>query len=382
MPGTRDHRTGAQRRGEAHGQKTARARGRGADLDLVPCAAAVWNPDRTSCELNARAREMTGLSAGGIAEGQQAREWEERIHRRDREAVRAAWERLVSGDGKRMACDYRFFPKGPCGEEVWLREVAARYGNGEGGGQAQTVVSMYLDITDLKAGGSESDGTGGREHTAEVMDGLVHEVQNSLQGISMGVDLVCLEPGERASLEARRVFQKVEQASRLLREAREYFYPASVCLSRGEVDAVVEEVILAMESEWRARGIRVRREATDPGDTVPTFEFDWRQTRRALERVLAFCAALMPDGGQLELRSGRQDMNGEKYAALEARISSATVLRVEEGKVFEPFLRVDSYQAGLSMMLVRRLFEAHRGKISFRKESPQRAAFNLLFPVE
>src|SRR2546427_12882818 len=60
-------------------------------LDHLPCAIALWDPDRSFCLLNAEARRLLGVPKEELAAPILGLD---RIHPQDRAVVAAAWARL------------------------------------------------------------------------------------------------------------------------------------------------------------------------------------------------------------------------------------------------------------------------------------------------
>ena len=226
--------------------------------------------------------------------------------------------------------------------------------------QEQNRVPATSPVPDLLAG-------------REVLERAVHELQNHLQTIGMGLDLLRLTQVD--SLEGKTMVQRIEQASRLLREVREYFCPPELCLSVHSLAAVVREVAEQQQEDWRRQGVRLRVVCRDP---LPALRLDWRQVRNALERVLAFARALLPQGGELEIAARLRERGGQRYIEFKVSSFAATALEVEETDIFQPFLQVSTYQTGLSLVLVRQMVSRQHGQISFRKTSPRQGCFTLL----
>jgi nitrogen-specific signal transduction histidine kinase len=218
---------------------------------------------------------------------------------------------------------------------------------------------------------------GGKErrtaHTAEILEGLAHEIQNNLQSISMGLDLLCLTQAD--PLESQTVVRGIERISRLLREVREYFSPPETRHSTDNLVAVLEEVAQRVEKEWAHQVGRLR---IAPGGPLPPLRLDWRQFRSTVERILVFSCVLLPQNGELEVEARLREIGAQQYVELKVGGPCAPGAGVEEKDVFTPFLRVNGYQVGLSLVLARRICHRHHGKISFHQDNRQQGLFTLL----
>jgi K+-sensing histidine kinase KdpD len=201
----------------------------------------------------------------------------------------------------------------------------------------------------------------------------VHEFRNHLQSIIVGLDLMQLTQDD--SLECQQMRQEIQRACRLLQEVQEYFFPPPWSLSAESLAAIVREVVQRKQDEWHSQDIRLRVICHDPPSAL---QLDWRQVQSALERVLAFARALLSQGGMLEVTAQMRKQSGQPWIELKVISSAVTALEVEEQDVFQPFLRVNDYQLGLSLTLVHQMVDRQHGRVSFRKTNPRRGCFTLL----
>jgi hypothetical protein len=336
-------------------------------LEVFPCALVFWGVRPAECVLNMAAQQLTGFSA------QDAQYlpalWISRIHVRDQALFAAARERLRAGES-RVQCDYRFSPKGTT-KEIWLREVSCPFlaaGTGKGGG----ILSAYTDISDLKKKVRVKDQEGLLPLVGEreLIEDFVHAAQNSLQSISMGLDLLRVTYGD--SLESETIFRGVERSSRLLREIREYFAPPDIRLSTEDPAAVLAEVAQRVEQKWEHLGRCIRMRCCAP---LPLLRLDWRQFRLMFERVLDFSLALLAEGGTIEVEASLPEIGFQRYLQLGIVIPSASA--VEESGLLRPFLRVNGYEVGLSLVLVCRMLQRNSGEMTFRKDVQQRGLLTI-----
>lgn len=338
----------------------------GMDLESFPCAVALWTPDRLSCVLNGRAKKLLGFLEEDLQKDPSL--WISRIHPRDRAKVRTAWKKLIDGE-KATTCDFRFTPRNPK-KLIALREVSAWCQNPKG--VVEAITSVYTDISDLK-GHRYNSKEESLPNAGDVVGGLVHEMQNHLQVINLGVELA--RQGSALPVEYRQVVTSVERAGKSVQELREYFLPPSTRLSKENPGVILQAVIQQMEKELQRQGIRVR--VVRP-TYLPLVQLDERQFRKMLERVVEFARALLPQGGMLEIKSGIKRFRGRRFVELKVTSSSVTSLGLEEEDVFRPFLRINGYQVGLSIQLAQRILRRHHGLISFQKQTPKKGQFTIL----
>jgi nitrogen-specific signal transduction histidine kinase len=339
----------------------------GNGIESLPCATALWAHDHSCLSLNARARSLTGFTQGDLQRDPGL--WLSRIHPDDQPRYLAVWASL-QGNSDNTICDYRFFPveRGP---ETWLREVSVLRQRIED--KESVVISTYITISDLKT----ESGAGLREkemsNRVDVIDDLVHELQNNLHGISMGLDLLGFAQPDLP--EYRAIFQRIERTSGLLRDVREYFFPPKFRYSEENLAATLVEVAQGVEKEWRQRRLRV---TVHYRTQFPLLQFDWGQLCSAFERVLAFACALLGPDEELRIEAGLRQIDEQRYIEITIPVPLPPLLAGKDKDVFEHFLRVNNYQAGLSLDLGRQSLRRQHGDISFHRDSPQHGSFLIL----
>jgi nitrogen-specific signal transduction histidine kinase len=295
--------------------------------------------------------------------------WTQRIHPEDRARFSAAWQELVEG-APALSLDYRFAP-GKGKEFIWLRELSTA--RRSAAGDIEWITSAYVDVTDLKAALERTQGDALRESVAGVIAGLIHELQNDLQIVCMGLDLAQISSGARQELQS--VLEGIERIQALTHQLREYFFPAASKPSRADAGIILEEVVRHMERALKRQGIALRMEQQK---SLPPVRIDLMQLRHALDRVMKFSCALLPQGGELTIGTGLRVVNGRRQVELKITSSSLAALNVDGQDVFKPFLRVNGYQVGLDLLIASEIIRRHEGKISFQSDDLSRGSFSIL----
>jgi nitrogen-specific signal transduction histidine kinase len=295
--------------------------------------------------------------------------WTQRIHPEDRARFSAAWQELVEG-APALSLDYRFASsKGK--EFIWLRELSTA--RRSAAGDIEWITSAYFDVTDLKEAPEKMPGDARRESIAGVIAGLIHELQNDLQIVCLGLDLAQTASG--ASPELQSVLEGTERIQGLTHQLRDYFFPAETKPSKADAGIVLGEVVRQMERALKRQGIRLR---TEQQESLPPVRIDLMQLRRALDRLMKFSCALLPQGGELTIGTGLRVVNGRRQVELKITSSSLGALNVDGQDVFKPFLRINGYQVGLDLLIASEIIRRHEGKISFQSDGPSRGGFSIL----
>ena len=83
----------------------------------------------------------------------------------------------------------------------------------------------------------------------------------------------------------------------------------------------------------------------------------------------------------MNIEAGVRRVGETRYIELTISNASPVSLSLEEKDVFQPFLKVNNYRAGLSLAVARHILRRHFGKIAFRKERTNQGIFSILIKV-
>ena len=334
-------------------------------LDNIPTGVAVWYVEPFFCVFNRSAMQLTGFSNRDFQRNESL--WLSRVHCQDRVLISAARKKLQT-EKRKVTCDYRFLPNGQR-EEIWIRDVSIPWQKHDG--KIGGTVSVYTDISAFMAGGTQS-----APELRRVIEGLTHDIRNSVQTIGGALEFLRLTGS--LPVEPQKIIKPIEEINRLLRDLEEYFCPPNAQVSVANPVLMLQDVILKMQHELLRRGIHLK---SVHESSLPYVRIDARQVRSAIQRVLDFSVALLPKGGRLNIKARRRESDSTQYVELQIISDSAYSFEIDEKEVFQPFLQVGKYKAGLNLTLARETLYRNRGQISFRKNNSQQALFSLLLEV-
>ena len=335
-------------------------------LELLPFPAALWSHDRRNCVFNQNTRRLLGLAESDFLPSNGLVEWTERIHPQDREKFETAWRRIESGE-KSSSCRYRFFPKR---EDTQIAMQEFLFSSSTLRQPSPAVWSLYVE--DQSTGEEVLE----RSDVRELVEGLTHEIGNSLQAIKGELDLLKLA-GTLPQDSAGTIFRGVEHICALAGEVNEYLLPFSRDQSWEDTSTVIHEIVQSRRSQLAQRGIDVSAVFNGP---LPKLRLG-SQFRDAFARVIEFSSALLPQGGALKVEVGPKRIDDDLYVELRVINASPTHLGVNENDVFRPYLVVNNCRVGLTLTTAREILRRHFGKIIFHKEQRNRGVFSILIKV-
>lgn len=212
----------------------------------------------------------------------------------------------------------------------------------------------------------------------ETVDATLHAIQNCLQTVSVGLDLVQLtDVIEQQDYDPIR--GSIDRAGRLLLELREYCCPSGGQRWTANLAEVVEDVVQAAAREWERPGRATRVLCHDSEEGLAT---DWGQIEKTLARTI-FCAyvILPPEGGEVIIEARTRTIGIQRFIDIRVRTHGVVPFSVEEDTLFFPLASLNGHQLGLSLVLAQLAASRLGGHLLFHKLSPRQACFKLWFRV-
>ena len=227
---------------------------------------------------------------------------------------------------------------------------------------------------------------------ARLKTGLVsrvsHELRTPLTSIRMYGELL-EERGESLSPEQRlqhlkTIRRECDRLQRLIDQvldfARRERGIAPALMEFEEIGALVQGVAEEFRAQAEGSGFQYSIEV-EPD--LPELRLDADAVRQALLNLLANAMQYSEDERRLAVRAFRRGAE----VGVQVQDHGIGVDPLEQSRIFEDFYRVENSQGshaglGLGLAVVRRVAEAHRGRVTVDSQRGQGATFTLWFPVQ
>jgi signal transduction histidine kinase len=228
------------------------------------------------------------------------------------------------------------------------------------------------------------------ERQLEFVAGVSHELRTPVAVIaSAGEHLADGIVADRAMVEqygrvvrdeARRLAEMVEQ---VLDFAGSYAGRRAYRMDEVDVEDLARDCLLAMEPALVEAGAAVDS-SLDPG--LPTVKADRAALRRAILNLLQNAIKYGGDSPRIGLRVTAVRGAGRREVRIEVEDHGLGIAPGDRDRIFEPFVRGEEAQArqirgsGLGLSLVKRIVEAHSGRISVTSAPGEGSTFVITLP--
>lgn len=200
--------------------------------------------------------------------------------------------------------------------------------------------------------------------------GLAHETRNPLN-IIRGMAQMISKSDAAADLKekSRAIVDETDKVTAQLNEFINYSRPREVRRSRVALNAVVAEVVRALNYDIEEKKIRVEVKM-DP----LSIEADEQLLRQALFNLLLNAVQAVGEGGQIQFVASRDAAFG---AVLEIRDDGPGVPVEQRQEIFKPYFTTHQKGTGLGLAVVQQIVLAHGWEIQCLPNEPKGALFRI-----
>ena len=217
---------------------------------------------------------------------------------------------------------------------------------------------------------------------ATLAGGLAHEIRNPLSTIGMNLELLAEELENDESQRARRMIRRIanlqgecRNLEEILNAFLQFARAGELHLSDGSLNTIVSDYIDFLEPQANSMEVELRPHLDSD---LPVVMLDKSLMRQALVNLCRNAIEAMPDGGSIDLltRTRGDDV------VMEIIDTGKGMDEKTRSQMFQAFFSTRSGGSGLGLPTVRRVVEAHHGRISCESEVGKGTRFTITLPAK
>jgi len=211
----------------------------------------------------------------------------------------------------------------------------------------------------------------------EIAATVAHEVRNPLGGIAgfaslLKRDLPEDHPGQRM---VDKIIVGVENLNRSVTSLLAYAHDIHLSPKEIHLKDFLSEIVTYFKADINHdTGQYAISVSSEPGDLH--WRLDPEQFRQAIANLLYNAVQAMPDGGEVRLCASADESLMVEIADTGSGVDDET-----RDKMFTPFFTTKQGGTGLGLATVKKIVDAHRGRIEVVSTPGEGTAFRLYFPV-
>ena len=210
---------------------------------------------------------------------------------------------------------------------------------------------------------------------------IAHEIRNPLSAIKTNIQLLSrnlkLQGFDKRHLEI--ATSEIRRLEHILEDTLDFSAPVKLYLVVRDVREVLDQCVLLLSDKFETTGIRIIRKTTR---SIPNVAMDYEKMQQAVLNLMLNAIDAMPHGGTLELDTGFSMRLEKRAVRVEIKDSGCGINPENMEKIFEPFFSTKTRGAGLGLANVKKIVEAHGGRIQVSSRLRHGTRMRMLLPLK
>ncbi|HZR22253.1 MAG TPA: ATP-binding protein [Vicinamibacterales bacterium] len=224
----------------------------------------------------------------------------------------------------------------------------------------------------------------------EMAAGIAHELKNPLAGIEVMAGLLrrqVPQTGDAQSLLAD-IISEAKLANAIVVEMLEFVRPVRLQVERTDVVEVLHHALSLAETKVPRRDVAVKI-SIEPG--LPSIEGDHHQLAQVFTNLLANAFEALDGKGHITISAATGTIDEDPALTGTETPTPTVVVDVEDDgpgipaaatdKIFDPFFTTKPQGSGLGLAIVRKIVDAHDGRIDVSSTPAVGTRFRVTIPV-
>jgi PAS domain S-box-containing protein len=258
-------------------------------------------------------------------------------------------------------------------------------------GQAIGAALFFKDLTQVEQAEERERLRDRLASLGEMAAGIAHELKNPLAGIEVMAGLLRRQVPNSPDAQSllADIISEAKLANAIVVEMLEFVRPIRLQVERTDVTDVLHQAITLAESKVKRGGVLVQ---LDLASELPMIHGDHHQLCQVFTNLLTNAFEALDGRGHVAIRAVVEALEQDPEFASDAPPPTPTVVVdvTDDGpgvptdlsdRIFDPFFTTKPQGSGLGLPIVRKIVDAHDGRIDLTSTPGQGTRFRVTLPV-
>ncbi len=207
--------------------------------------------------------------------------------------------------------------------------------------------------------------------------GVAHEIRNPLGIMKATIQVMQDEFGKQDEMQEYLMVlnEQVERQNKIIRELLDYAKPVPPIFQPVNVNDILKSILVFSRSYFQQYKIET---AIDLAVEPLVVNADVEKLKQAFLNLIFNAVEAMPDGGQLQVRTGA-DIN---TVVIDFADNGHGIPESDINRLFDPFFTTKNTGTGLGLATVHKIVEMHGGKVEVTSDTGRGTVFRITLPVD
>jgi signal transduction histidine kinase len=224
----------------------------------------------------------------------------------------------------------------------------------------------------------------------EMAAGIAHELKNPLAGIEVMAGLLRRQVPDRKEAQSTLadIISEAKLANEIVVEMLDFVRPVRLQVERTAIADVLHQAVLLAESKTSRGGVAV---TMDVPNGLPTIEGDHTQLCQVFTNLIANAFEALEGRGEVAISASLQATEPDPELGFASDPPPAVVVDVIDNgpgvaaelsdRIYDPFFTTKVKGTGLGLGIVRKIVDAHDGRIDLSSSKETGTRFRVTLPV-
>jgi PAS domain S-box-containing protein len=257
-------------------------------------------------------------------------------------------------------------------------------------GDAVGAVLLFKDLTQVEQLEERERLRDRLASLGEMAAGIAHELKNPLAGIEVMAGLLRRQVSDSKDAQSllADILSEAKLANAIVVEMLEFVRPVRLQVERTDVADVLQQSVTMAESKTPRGDVRVAM-SVEAG--LPPIEADHHQLSQVFTNLLANAFEALEGKGHIAISAFARAVEGDPAFAGGLPPTPTVVVEVADDgpglppdvteKIFDPFFTTKPQGSGLGLAIVRKIVDAHDGRIDVNSTQGVGTRFRVTLPV-
>lgn len=258
------------------------------------------------------------------------------------------------------------------------------------GGRAIGAVLFFKDLTRVEQVEERERLRDRLASLGEMAAGIAHELKNPLAGIEVMAGLLRRQVPNSPDAQSliADIISESKLANAIVVEMLEFVRPIRLQVERTDIRDVLQQAVTLAEGKARRGEISVKLEVQQE---LPTIDGDYHQLCQVFTNLLINAFEALDGRGRIDVRAVAAVVESDPAFAAESAPTPAIVIDVmDDGpgvpaelsdRIFVPFFTTKPKGSGLGLPIVRKIVDAHEGRIDVSSGPDTGTRFRVTLPI-